>query len=137
MATQLSDDEKKIRTMLGMKTSDADFAAMRADRLTGQPMVMSARDNRPRSANTRGTGIIGPGVAAEAFHVHKAEFDDKPIDAKMLANQATAAITEYTGNPDASDAWKVLARASALLTGALDRIAPAYADRMNGAGEWR
>jgi hypothetical protein len=54
-----------------------------------------------------------------------------------LVTVARKAIDEFLAKPDGPDAWKVVARAAALLVGALDRVAPPFADRVTEDGDWK
>ncbi len=73
----------------------------------------------------------------------RAEIEKPSIDARMLAQEARAAIEQFMKQPAAPDAWKILGRAAAMLIGALDRVGPPYADRVNpranrpGEKQWR
>jgi hypothetical protein len=125
-AVALSDDELAICNQFG--TDPAAFAARLADRRAGRPMVLSSHTtNRENAAS----GIIGPQIADEAFEQHRLELENNSTDHRQLAQEARKAIDEFLSKADTPDAWKILARASAMLTGALDRIGPAYVDRVN------
>jgi hypothetical protein len=120
----LSDDELAICNQFG--TDPAAFAARLADRRAGRPMILSSESRR---ANP--TGLIGPQIVGEAFEEHRKEVESPSIAHRHLLQEARKAIDEFERKAAAPDAWKILARASAMLTGALDRIGPAYVDRVN------
>jgi len=121
----LTDDEQKICRDMGIEP-DARFATLLAARRAGQPLVMSSRQMKENHKN----GIIGPQVAAEAFEEHRDELENESANSRTLAQEASKSIGEFLAKPDAPDAWKILARATAMLMGALDRIAPPFADRV-------
>jgi len=122
----LDDDALAICAQFG--NDPAQFAALLAARRAGRPLVLSARTaNREKAPS----GIIGPPIAEEAYYEHRKEIESPSIDSESLAREAQKSIAQFLAKPDAPDAWKILARASAMLTGALDRIGPAYADRVN------
>jgi hypothetical protein len=105
------------------------IAALR-DRRAGKSTVFSSQ---PRRRENAPSGIIGPPIVSEALQEHRDEVEDGSVDSRRLVMEAQKAIGEFLAHADAPDSWKVLARASALLVGALDRIAPPYADRVADA----
>jgi hypothetical protein len=121
----LTDDQLAICRSMG--TDPAVFAARLKDRLAGKLLILSSQtqgENGP-------SGIIGPPIVAEAFQEHRDEIEDTSIDSRRLVMEARKSIDEFLAKSGGPDVWKVLARAAALLVGALDRVAPAYADRVN------
>jgi hypothetical protein len=92
----------------------------------GQPMVLAARLQK----NSAQRGIVGPQIVDEAFAEHRDELENDSVDHRALVLEAAKSIGQFLAKPDAPDSWKILARAAAMLTGALDRIGPAYVDRV-------
>ena len=135
-ATAITDQERKIGQMMGIDITDARYLQLKADRLSGRPMMFPYTAVPSRNRNG-GTGIIGPGTASEAYQVHRPEIESGNASPEQLANEALRAIQGYLKSPSAPDAWKQVARASAFLTGCLDLCAPAYADRVDEKGVWR
>jgi hypothetical protein len=121
----LTDDELAICNLFG--GDPAEFARRLKDRRAGKAVVFSAQ---PRTMENAASGIIGPGIVDEAFDEFRDEIEKPSVDARMLAQEAAAAIDRFMKQPAAADGWKILARAAATLTGAIDRIGPAYADRV-------
>lgn len=120
----LTADQLAMCRQLG--TDPAVFATRLADRQAGRPMVLSSQtrgDNQP-------TGLIGPAIVDEAFDEFRTEIEKPSMDARMLVQEATAAIDQFMRQSAAPDGWKILGRAAAMLVGAIDRIGPPYADRV-------
>jgi hypothetical protein len=120
----LTDDELAVCRQFG--TDPAQFARLLADRRAGKPMVLASQTRRENP-----TGLIGPQIVDEAFAEHRKELESPSLDHRHLLQEARKALDEFDQKAAAPDAWKILARASAMLTGALDRIGPAYVDRVN------
>jgi hypothetical protein len=132
----LTDDELAICRQLG--ADPAAFAARLADRRAGKSTVFSSQ---PRRRENAPSGIVGPPIVSEALQEHRDEVEDGSVDSRRLVMEAQKAIGEFLAHADAPDSWKVLARVSALIVGALDRVAPAYVDRIadanNKDSQWR
>ncbi len=125
----LTADQREVYRRMGLRekgVTEAQFAAQVAETRAGKPMILSSQTRKENS-----TGMIGPQIVGEAFEEHRGEMENQSIDSRQLVHEAQKSILEFLSKPNAPDAWKTLARASAMLTGALDRIGPAYVDRVN------
>jgi hypothetical protein len=111
-----------------MGISEAQFARQFSSTAArgGAPMVLAARLQKDSVQR----GIVGPQIVDEAFAEHRDELENNSVDHRALCLEAQKSITQFLAKPDAPDSWKILARAAAMLTGALDRIGPAYVDRV-------
>lgn len=119
----LTDDQLAICRRMG--TDPAAFAARLKDRQAGRPMVLSSQSRKENPS-----GVIGPQIVDEAFEEHRDEIENQSTDSRHLVQEARSAIDQFLARAAAPDAWKILARAAAMLTGAIDRLGPAYADRV-------
>lgn len=100
----------------------AQFLAAKRARQNGASGVATMAQSKLR-------GMNGPGIAQAAFYEHREEMDQAGADAASLTNEAQAAIASYQAAPDEPNSWQLLARAAGFLIGALDLIAPPYANR--------
>jgi hypothetical protein len=144
MSNKLTRAEEAICARLGLKP--ADFVAARdrsAQTATRRPSVAqeaSAADrilanlniepdrflaaSLRRAANSAGAPK-GRQVVGEALDA----MDDNEENPKNLVGQARDAIDAFLNSDDPQQEWDALAQAGALLTLALERLAPAFADR--------
>lgn len=128
---------REIRTALGI--GDAELSDFEAHRMVatvrGGTRFVPAQMARNQ---TGASGIIGPGIVKEAFYEHRPEIESTEATAEQLAAEAASAIEDFQKKPAAPDAWKIVARAAAFLTGVLDLIGPAYVDRVDTKkGKWK
>jgi hypothetical protein len=129
MKGTLTAAEQKICMNMGI--SEHDFITRRDGHPAGPETAAVLKMPFAVSMSRRRTGI-GDGHSVIAEHVKSIE-DNKEVDqnapAKNLVAQAQAALADFQKNPEAADGWKILGRAGALITKALDGIHPTFIDR--------
>ena len=108
----------------------ARFAAQLASNRAGKPMILATQRIQP-FGEREPTGHFGKSVIEEAAAEHRAEIEGPGTDVQSLCQEASRSIDEYLAHADEKDSWKRLARVGALIAGALDRVVPAFASRIN------